>query len=147
MSVNYDFPFSNYLYEVRESQMIVNSMYFHDWTDENRFKYKKKTHEKCDTSHLCEEIWRGDDLVVHFVQFIQFFCEFVPIVHYSVTTHCSNKKQNLLQIQIVHIYCKLYQHFLIWLSTCIFGCIELTPPCLIIQECAFFDNEISFWQQ
>lgn len=99
MSVNYDFPCSNYLYEVRESQMIVNSMYFHDWTDENRFKYKKKTHEKCDTSHLCEEIWRGDDLVVHFVQFIQFFCEFVPIVHYSVTTYCSNKKQNLLQIQ------------------------------------------------
>lgn len=37
MSVNYDFPCSNYLYEVRESQMIVNSMYFHDWTEEKRF--------------------------------------------------------------------------------------------------------------
>lgn len=52
-----------------------------------------------ENSHLCEEIWRGDHLIVHFVQFIQFFCEFVPIFHYFVTTHCSNKKQHLLQIK------------------------------------------------
>lgn len=112
-------------------------MYFHDRSEENHLKQKK--HEQCDTSHLCEEIWRGDDLIVHFVQFIQFFCEFVPIFHYFVTTHCSIKKQHLLQTKIVHIYCKLYQHFKFDYQLA-YSVVELTPPCLIIQECAFFDN-------